>query len=187
MFLKTLALFATILGAVSATPTSAPTYDASFYYTDLGCPTPLSLKCDTNPFNLIPLKTTLKLEDYGVTVIASLSCEKELSQAQACLVPAYDGGIGIVISDSYGGPMCWSEFYIEEGIKRYKSSCRGPDFKIKVRVELPWDKMISYFVLSKSIVSHNPKIHVLFPNSHSMISRSSTIDLSEGMFLRVGL
>ena len=144
MFLKTLALFATILCAISATtatdePTSAPTFESSFDYSyfDLGCPTPLSLKCDTNPFNLIPLKTTLKLEDYGVTVIASLSCERELSRANACVVPAIDGGIGIVISDSYGSPMCWSEFYIEEGIKRYKSSCRGPDFKIKVCVELP--------------------------------------------------
>jgi len=160
MFLKTLALFATILGAVGATtdePTSAPTYESSFYNTDLGCPTPLSLKCDTNPFNLIPLKTTLKLEDYGVTVIASLSCEKELSRAQACVFPAHDGGIGFIISDSYGGPMCWSEFYIEEGIKRYKSSCRGPDFKIKVcacttrwsfylwNYDVPWDEMICNF------------------------------------------
>ena len=185
MFLKTLALFATILSAISATtatdePTSAPTFESSFDYSyfDLGCPTPLSLKCDTNPFNLIPLKTTLKLEDYGVTVIASLSCERELSRANACVVPAIDGGIGIVISDSYGSPMCWSEFYIEEGIKRYKSSCRGPDFKIKVCVEFLGMKgfVISSLLLASIQIHRFSLPFPFFSKFHSMISRSSTID-----------
>jgi len=88
--------------------------------------------------SLTPLKTTVTLEDYHATVTASLSCERELSQAQACLVPGYDGGLGIVITDSYGGPMCWTTFYIDEGVKRYKSSCRGPDFKIKYDLKIKY-------------------------------------------------
>ena len=135
MLFKSLAIFATVLGVVGAThePTSQPTYESTSWSPLGNCPTPLDLKCDTNPFNLIPQKTTLKLEDYGATVVASLTCEKELSRAQVCVFPEGEGdAYGIVVADSYGNPLCWTAHYLEYGVKQYRSSCRGKDFKIKV-------------------------------------------------------
>lgn len=133
MLFKPLAIFATVLGVVSAEhPTGEPTYEPTSWINE-DCPSPLEVQCDTNPFNLIPQKTTLKLEDYGVTVVATLTCEKELSRAKACVFPAYDGGVAITVADAYEtGPFCWTEVYFTEGVKNYKSSCRGRDFKVKV-------------------------------------------------------
>ena len=139
MLFKPLAIFATVLSVVSAEhPTSEPTYEpTSESWTPLGeWPTPLDLQCDTDPTNLIPQKPTLKLEDYGATVVASLSCEKALSRAQACVFPEGEGdAFGIVVADSYGSPFCWTDHYLEYGVKQYRSSCRGRDFKIKVCAE----------------------------------------------------
>lgn len=109
MLFKPLAIFATVLGVVAGEhPTSEPTSEpTSFGFGE--CPSPLSLRCDTDPFNIIPEKTTVKLEDPGVTVVASVACEKDYSRAQACVIPYPGGGLGIVVTNSYGGPMCFSE------------------------------------------------------------------------------
>jgi hypothetical protein len=145
MLFKPFAIFATVLGVVRAEhPTSQVTFEPSSWFFD-DCPTPLNVQCDTNPTTLIPQKTTLKLEDYGATVIATLSCEKEFSRAQACVFPVEDGGVAITIADSYGGPFCWNEVFFTEGVKHYKSTCRGRDFKVKVCSSVFWLPLICFF------------------------------------------
>ena len=177
MFFKPLAIFATVLGVVGATtPTSFPTYEPTSWSPLEECPTPLDLQCDTDPFNLIPQKTTLELEDYGVTVVASLTCEKALSRAHACVFPEGDGVFGIVVADSYGSPFCWTDHYLEYGVKQYRSSCRGKDFKIKVCEgdgrPLQISSVFFIVVLRLSVLTAiNTCSSGLTPNS--MISRSS--------------
>ena len=184
MLFKPLAIFATVLGVISAEhPTGEPTYEPTNWSPLEGCPTPLDLQCDTDPFNLIPQKMTLELEDYGATVVASLTCEKALSRAQACVFPEGEGdAFGIVVADSYGAPFCWTDHYLEYGVKQYRSSCRGRDFKIKVCEEIserPLQISFAFFILVLRLltkINTYDRIHALLVfNPNSMISRSSGI------------
>jgi len=37
---------------------------------------------------------------------------------------------------SFDAPMCYTIFFFEEGVKKYKSLCRGRDFRIKQELHM---------------------------------------------------
>mmetsp|Transcript_9528 Transcript_9528/g.26700 ORF Transcript_9528/g.26700 Transcript_9528/m.26700 type:complete len:113 (+) Transcript_9528:73-411(+) len=76
-------------------------------------------------FRLIPMKTTVTIENPDIIVTASITCEGTAS-ADVCVVPDAEGAIGIIVADeSTSTEMCHTIFFFEEGVRRYKSLCRG--------------------------------------------------------------
>lgn len=91
-------------------------------------------------FRLIPMKTTVTIEDFAFVVTASIICEGTAS-ADVCIVPDEDGAVGIIVADeSTNTEMCNTIFYFTEGVKRYKSVCRGnvsgSFFRIKEEIDI---------------------------------------------------
>lgn len=98
---------------------------------------PVALACDTDPTSIVPSKSTLILEDYHITVTASIACEGNAAAGAVCIGPEEDGGVGVIVSgDRDDGPMCYTIFYFEEGVKKYKALCRGKDFRIKQELHI---------------------------------------------------
>jgi hypothetical protein len=132
MLFKTLAVLALAVGAAadSTTPTSSPTaavtapdsfLDSMFE----ACPSPLKLQCDTDPSTWIPQKFTQTIQNPDIVVTASITCEGTAS-ADVCIVADEEGGVGIIVADeSTSAEICNTMFMFEEGVRRYKSLCRG--------------------------------------------------------------
>ena len=86
------------------------------------------------------MKTTVTIEDFAFIVTASITCEGTAS-ADVCIVPDEDGAVGIIVADeSTSTGMCNTIFYFTEGVKRYKSVCRGKVsgnfFRIKEEIDI---------------------------------------------------
>ena len=134
MLFKTLSVLALAVGTTALTPAPAPTDSPTMAVTAPdsflesifeGCPSPLKLQCDTDPSTLIPQKISVTIEDPDIIVTASITCEGTAS-ADVCIVADDDGGVGIIVADeSTSAEMCNTVFMFEEGVRRYKSLCRG--------------------------------------------------------------
>mmetsp|Transcript_7741 Transcript_7741/g.17318 ORF Transcript_7741/g.17318 Transcript_7741/m.17318 type:complete len:181 (-) Transcript_7741:110-652(-) len=98
---------------------------------------PVALACDTDPSSIVPTKSTVILEDFGVTVAASIECEGTAAAA-VCIGPEEGGGVGVIVGGDMelSMPMCYTIFFLEDGVKKYKSICRGRGFRIKQELHI---------------------------------------------------
>lgn len=139
MFSKALLVLPALLGGAMAQPPPEDRIE------DLCYGEPVAIACDTEPYSITPMKSTLVLEDYGVTVTASIECQGTASGA-VCIGEAEGGGIGVVVGNDndlgFDTPMCYTIFFLEDGVKRYKSICRGRDFHIKQILDIDYNRPV---------------------------------------------